>query len=302
MAKSKNYANIKLISICAVIVIAIIGALVNGRKGEQANTDKSSDSVSSTQIHFADIGQGDATLVVSDGEAMLIDCGDTDTDDRLVAYMKKQGVESLKYMVITHPHADHMGEAKDVLKNFKTEKIIMPKVPENMAPTSYVYEKFLKEVKNQGLKITAASDTEFTLGKCRVQLFTPKKDYDDLNNYSTLVKITENSKSFLITGDCETDKEKDIMEQGFDIDADVLKVGHHGSRTSSSQKFLDAVSPDIAVISCGEGNKYGHPHSQTVKRLQKCVSDIYVTMDNGSVVISIDGGELKVRTERNDKK
>ena len=254
-----------------------------------------------TQVHFVDVGQGDATLVISEGEAMLIDSGESDSDGKLIEYMKAQGVTKLKYVIVTHPHSDHMGEMSWVLKSFKTEKFIMPKVPDELVPTSSCYEKLLREIKTQGLKITKSSDCEFTLGSCKVQLFTPKKEYDNLNDYSTLVKITDGDNSFLVTGDCETDEEEDILSQGFDLSAKVLKVAHHGSSTSSSAEFLDKALPRYAVISCGEDNKYGHPHKETQTRLQKYASYTYQTSKDGTVTFLSDGEGLTVRTQKGDK-
>lgn len=251
-----------------------------------------------TEVHFVDVGQGDCTLVISDGEAMVIDSGDRDDSDRAVNYLVSQGIVDIKYLIVTHPHADHIGGMADIIRRFNVEKIIMPKVADEDVPTTVVYEDMLNAVKDKGLKITKASDSELELGNCKVQLFTPKKETHNLNNYSTLVKIVHGENSFLITGDCENEEEKDILSQGFDISAKVLKAGHHGSYTSSSSDFLDRVLPRYAVISCGEGNKYGHPHEQTVTRLGKYANEIYITQDCGTIVFSSDGKGLSVKTEK----
>ncbi|MGN0593750.1 MAG: ComEC/Rec2 family competence protein [Hominimerdicola sp.] len=253
-----------------------------------------------TEVHFVDIGQGDATLVISDGEAMLIDSGDKDDKDTLVNYLESQGIEELKYVIVTHPHADHMGEMPDVLQNFTVDKFIMSQVPDDLVPTSYIYKKTLEEIKNQGLRITKATDTEFDLGDCTVELFTPKEEQSDLNNYSTFVKITDGENSFLITGDAEKSEEKDILSQGFDLSAKVLKVGHHGSRYSSTVDFLDEVLPRYAVISCGADNDYGHPHDEAVSRLNKYATNLYITAEQGTIVFYSDGEGLTVETERGD--
>lgn len=254
----------------------------------------------STSVHFVDVGQGDATLVISDGEAMLVDSGELDDGDTLIKYMKQQDVEKLKYVVITHPHSDHMGEMSDVLKSFDAENIIMPKITGELTPTSSVYRKLLETIKSQNKKITAAKDESFSLGSTDVQLFTTKEEHSDLNNYSVLVKIIHGGNSFLITGDCETEEEKEMLEQGFDLSADVLKAGHHGSSTSSSAEFLKAVDPSYAVISCGTGNKYGHPHDETVAALKKYTGSdgLYITMEDGSVVFRSDGKGLTAETEK----
>ena len=167
-----------------------------------------------------------------------------------------------------------------------------------MVPTIMRYEKMLRQVKAQGLDITWSKDTTFTLGGASVSLFTPKKQQEDLNNWSTLVKVSCGKSSFLITGDCERDEENDIMSQKFDITADVLKVAHHGSYKASSYEFLEAVKPKYAVISCGENNDYGHPHEAALKRLRKKVPNIFITKDNGTVVFRCSADKLEVSKQR----
>ncbi|MBR1422465.1 MAG: MBL fold metallo-hydrolase [Ruminococcus sp.] len=255
-----------------------------------------------TEVHFIDVGQGDATLVISDGHAMLIDSGDVDRTDKVVWYIRNQGITELDCVIATHPHSDHIGEMCDVIDSYDIDKFIMPDFPEKLTPTSYVYENMLISLDNKGLGITVAEDSEFTLGTCKVKLFTAKGTYDDLNNYSVLVKVTDGDNSFLITGDCENEEEKEMIAKGFDLSAKVLKVGHHGSSTSSSYEFLDEVLPRYSVISCGYDNSYGHPSDQTVSRLQKYSRDIYITSRDGTVVFYSDGEGLEADTEKKDKK
>ncbi len=250
------------------------------------------------QVHFIDVGQGDCTLITCGGEAMLVDSGERDDSNNVINYIKTQGIRSFKYIIVTHPHTDHMGEMPDILKEFKTEKFIMPKVPDSMIPTIMRYEKMLKQVKAQGLNVTWSGDETYSLGSAQVKTFTPKQQQEDLNNYSTLVKVTCAGRSVLITGDCETSEEKDIMSQGFDLKADILKVAHHGSYKGSSYEFLEAVVPTYAVISCGKDNDYGHPHDAAMKRLKKKVSNIYITKDNGTVVFDGSSDGWTVRTQR----
>ena len=250
------------------------------------------------QVHFIDCGQGDCTLITCGGEAMLIDSGEMDDKNTVINYIRAQGVSRFKYVVVTHPHTDHMGEMPDILKAFKTEKFIMPKVPDSMTPTIMRYEKMLKQVKAQGLKVTWSGDETYSLGGAQVKTFTPKKAQEDLNNYSTLVKVSCGGKSVLITGDCEKPEEEDIMSQGFDLRADILKVGHHGSYAATSYELLESVVPTYAVISCGKDNDYGHPHESTMKRLRKKVKNIYITKDNGTVVFNCSRSGITVKTQR----
>lgn len=251
-----------------------------------------------TSVRFIDVGQGDCTLVISDGKTMLIDCGDRDDGNALIKYLKKLKIKRLDVIIATHPHADHIGEMSEIIDGFEVGRFIMPKVPDDIVPTSKTYEKMLESVKKRGLKISAAKDESFELGSAEVKLFTTKKEHADLNNYSVLVKIVHGDNSFLVTGDCETEEESEMLEQDFDLSAKVLKVGHHGSSTSSSAKFLEKVLPRYAVISCGAENKYGHPHDETVSRLRKYAENLYITRDDGTVTFHSDGKGLTVKSEK----
>lgn len=288
--------NGSLLSAAIVILICAVWLIISSVSDNKAKPDSAGNE--DVQVHFIDVGQGDAALITSGSEAMLIDTGERDDKNTLIHYLEDLNIKSLKYLVITHPHSDHMGEAGEVISEFETENIIMPKITGEAVPTSSIYRNFLKAVKNQGKKITAAKDGEFTLGDCEILTFTSKEEHENLNNYSVIVKVIHGSDSFLITGDCEKEEEKEMIDQGADLSADVLKAGHHGSYTSSSADFLKAVRPDYAVVSCGKGNKYGHPHEQTVKRLKKYASHYYCTADRGSIIFISDGKGLKVNTER----
>lgn len=276
-------------------------AQVSSQQTDSADSQAKPADTAQMSVHFIDCGQGDCTLIISGGEAMLIDCGEMDDSNKVINYIKQQGVESFKYIIVTHPHTDHMGEMTDILKTFKTENFIMPKVPDSMVPTIMRYEKMLKQVDAQGLKVTWSSDDTFKLGGAEVKTFTPKQQQEDLNNYSTLVKVSCAGKSVLITGDCETAEEKDIMSQGFDLKADVLKVGHHGSYKASSYEFLETVIPSYAVISCGKDNDYGHPHDAAMNRLRKKVENIYITKDNGTIVCEFSDNGLTVTPQKGQK-
>ncbi len=252
-----------------------------------------------TQVHFIDVGQGDCTLVISKGEVMVIDSGDRDDSDSVVKYLKEQGVKKIKYLIATHPHADHIGEMPEIIGSFDVENFIMPKIPDEFVPATKTYEDMLAALKAKGIKATKAEDCELTLGECKLKLYKSNIENDsNLNNYSVLVKVVHGSNSFLITGDCEREEEQDILSRGCDIRAKVLKAGHHGSYTSSSAEFLDKVLPRYVVISCGRVNDYGHPNEETVDRLAKYADEIYVTAEVGTVVFESDGEGISVKYER----
>ena len=267
-------------------------------EADQNGNSSTPEGSAQVKVHFIDVGQGDCTLVMSRGEAMLIDSGERDDSDRVIKYLKEQGVTKLSCIIVTHPHTDHMGEMPDILKAFKTDKFIMPKVPDNMIPTIMRYEKMLKQIKNQGLEISWSSNSEFRLGDAVINTYTPKGQFEELNDYSTVVKISCGSRKFLIMGDTEKEEESDLLAQRFDFRADVLKVPHHGSYKGTTSELLKAVGAQYAVICCGKNNDYGHPHDSTLKRIKKFISSVYITKDNGDIVFTTDGKSLTVTTQR----
>lgn len=261
------------------------------------------------EIHFIDVGQGDCSLIMWEGASMLIDCGEREQAETVKKYLKKQGVKKLDYIIATHPHSDHIGGMGDIISEFEVGKVITPRVSEDMTPTTKTYERFLQALKDKSLKLTAAKpDTTYTLSSTaasaaeksppKFEVLAPVKDYDDLNNYSVVIRLTYGSTSYLFTGDAEKEAELDILENGADVDADVLKVGHHGSSTSSCDEFYEAVSPEICVIQCGEGNSYGHPHKETIDTINSSGAKVYRNDTDGTVIVYSDGDDIFVKTSK----
>ena len=257
------------------------------------------------------MGQGDCSLIKWEGAAALIDCGEAEYADTVLNYLKNQGVEKLDYIIASHPHSDHMGGMSEIIENVEVGKVIAPRVSAEMTPTSKAYERFTAALRDKALKLTAAKPgTVYSLsGRTaeatektppKLEILSPVNDYDDLNNYSVTVKLTYGTTSYLFTGDIEKEAENDILESGADISADVLKIAHHGSSSSTGEEFYGAVSPEICVIQCGEGNSYGHPHADTVKLLEANGAKVYRTDVNGTVMVYSDGDEILVRTEKGD--
>lgn len=284
-----------------VAVIALVGFLadkgiINTRKIKQMLGSADSPAVNAQMsVHFIDVGQGDCTLVVSDGEAMLVDAGERDCGIAVADYLDSMGVTKLKYVIGTHPHSDHIGGLSYVIENFEVETVIMPKIPDDLVPTTTVYENLLETIAQNDLKIRAARDEVLELGTSKVEIFAPLGDYSNLNNYSVCAKITHGENTFLLTGDTEESGEKNfVMRCGKSLDAKVLKMGHHGSDTATYTELLDAVKPRYAVVSCGEDNKYGHPHQDALDRVEKYADYILRTDIDGSIVFKSDGKGLSV--------
>lgn len=245
--------------------------------------------------HFIDVGQGDANLIeLPNGEVMLIDAGIASMSDDIIEYIKNLGYDTIDYVIATHPHADHIGGMAEVIEAFNIEAIYMPRA----VSTSKTYENLLETIQDKGLSIKTGRVGVKVLNEddLDIVMVAPhSEDYSNLNNYSIVLKITYGDVSFLYTGDAEEDNLEEITS---DIEADVLKVGHHGSDTSTSKDFLEKVQPKYAVISVGEGNSYGHPAASTIELLQEYTNNIYRTDLNGTVVISTDGVNINVETER----
>lgn len=240
-----------------------------------------------TEVHFIDVGQADSTLIISGGQTMLIDAGTNDMGDTVVSYLKSLGIKKLDYLIGTHPHEDHIGGLDDVIKSFETATVIMPEKQSNTATFEDVLDALIE--KGQGLTAPVPG-AKYALGDCTFTIVAPLEDYgDNMNNWSVGLKLTCGSVSFAFFADAETSAEKDILASGADISADVLKVSHHGSDTSTGEEFLAAVDPAYGVISCGKDNSYGHPCQVTLDKLAAAGVELRRTDIHGTVIASTDG-------------
>ena len=205
----------------------------------------------------------------------------------------------LTMAVGTHPHSDHIGGMDTVMQGITVGKLLMPDLPDDLIPTTKTYLSVLDAAEQtQTEMVYAYPGDSWQICGGKLTVLGPVKDYDDLNDESLVMRFDYGETSFLLTGDQEAGAEEDLLASGADVNADLLGVGHHGSSTSTSQSFLDAVSPSVAVISCGEGNDYGHPHMETTQRLEEAGVEIYRTDLQGSIVATSDGQKLTVSTEK----
>lgn len=251
------------------------------------------------KVHFLDVGQGDCILVqFPGGQNMLVDAGKNDSAGAIVNYLKKAGVSKLDFVVGTHPHEDHIGSLDVVVKTFAIGEVFMPKVTTN----TKTFRDVLAAVKDKGLKITTAKAGVNILrtDNLSVDIIAPHgTQYESLNNYSAVVKITYGQVSFLLTGDAEEQSEAEMLASSVaSLKADVLKVGHHGSKTSTSTPFLKAVAPKYAVISLAADNEYHYPHKVTLDKLRKAGVKILRTDEKGTIVFSTDGKEIAFSTAK----
>ena len=246
------------------------------------------------QLHVIDVGQGDSTLIMSKDGIVLVDAGPGSAEDSLVEYLKDVGITTIDYAIFTHPDEDHIGGADVVINNFEVKNVIMP----NATKTTKTFEKMIEAIEQSNANvIEATSGASYTLGDIAFRILAPNKaSYSATNNYSVVVKLTYGYNTFMLTGDAESESESEILAKypASELRADFLKVGHHGSSTSTSTAFLTAVSPSIASISCGEDNKYNHPHRETIEKLQGANIKVYRTDLLSTIVFVCDGNTISV--------
>ena len=271
----------KLLSLFLLLALALTATACTPKQYEI-----NQEAVSLT-VHFIDVGQGDSTLLESRGEYVLIDAGEKEYGGSVVRYLKKQGAKHLKYVIATHPHSDHIGGMTKVINSIDTENFITVETDQ----TTRAWLNVLEAVDQNDVNyLDAEAGATYSFGEARFTILAPLSDsYSGYNNYSVVTKVTCGKISFLMTGDAEKQSEKEMLAAGEDLSADVLKCGHHGSSTSSTAAFLKAVNPSYAVISCGENNDYGHPHKETLKKLNLLGCDIYRTDELGTIVAATDG-------------
>jgi len=245
------------------------------------------------EVHYLDVGQGDSILIkLPNSQTMLIDAGGNSAADSVLNYLKNQGIKRLDHVIGTHPHEDHIGGLDVVINSLDIGNVYLPKVTH----TSKSFEDLLLAIKKKDLKATEAkAGVELKIGEgvTAVFLAPTKSGYESLNDYSAVIKLTYGQTGFLFTGDAEEKSEGEMLQQSrTQLEADVLKVGHHGSVSSTSEPFLDAVSPEFAIISVGKGNDYGHPHQEIIKRLEEKGVQYFRTDFRGTIIAVSNGKEI----------
>jgi competence protein ComEC len=292
----KRYNFKILISFLILMSFLIFGVAGCTNNIETRSSEEQSDEV---KVHFIDVGQADAILIEQDNQYMLIDAGNNNDSDLLVNYLKEQGVKNLQYMIGTHPHEDHIGGADAVINNFDIDKIFMPKVMNN----TKTFEDVIAAINHKNLTITTpVVGDSYKLGDAEWTILGPNsKEYEEINDYSIGIRLVFGNHSFMFMGDAEKISEDEILDNrdANELESEVLKVGHHGSNSSTSEHFLEAVNPRYAVISVGEDNKYGHPHDEIITRLEQKDIEILRTDKRGHIIFSSDGsGNLVYQSDK----
>lgn len=254
------------------------------------------------QVYFIDVGQGDSELIrlKDSGIDILIDAGTRSTKQELADYLKELGVDDIDILIGTHPHEDHIGGMAKIIEEFPIGTLYLPETSDEMTPTTKTYESLLDaaENKNVTVRTAAAGDVLLEQGNTSFKVLSPSHtDYDNLNDYSIVTRLKVGNTAFLFQGDAETPVEEEILDSGADVSCDVIKLGHHGSSTSSSRAYLEAANPSAAVISCGVGNEYGHPHRETMDSLEKLSITPYRTDTQKTLLAETDGKTIVWQTE-----
>ncbi|MBE6986222.1 MAG: MBL fold metallo-hydrolase [Ruminococcaceae bacterium] len=260
--------------------------------------DQPKDNQTNLTVHFIDVGQADCALLECNGEYMLIDGGNKADSSLVVSYLQKQGVQQLRAVVCSHAHEDHVGGLPGVLAVFPTDRVWAP----TRAYASDVFDDFVRYTDQQGLEIAIPAPGDyFFLGNACVTVLGPVKSYAEPNNTSLVLRVDQGETRFLFTGDMETEAENDMLEHwgdDYNWHADVLKVGHHGSNTSTGYRFLRAVMPQYGVISVGKDNSYGHPHEEPMSRLRDAQVQLYRTDEMGTILAVSDGKTVTFSWEK----
>lgn len=279
--------NGKILNFLLALIIFITGTSLNTRITSAAPAN--SITSETMEVHFIDVGQGDSTLIKCGEHSMLIDAGDDSKGTLIQNYLRKQGIKKLDYLVLTHPDTDHIGGAPVVITKFDIDKVFVS----NYEKDNKSYRKLIQALDDKRLKYaTPQVGSQYFLGEAEITILSPNDEYDNPNDSSIALLVQNGNNRFLFTGDAGEKAENDILDNGINISADVYKAGHHGSKYSTSQNFFNAIRPAYAVISCGENNAYGHPHTETLNTLRTNGVNVYRTDEDGTIIATSDGKNI----------
>lgn len=275
------------VSFLIMVLIAVSGLVSSSffqtTREEESVTDEKEGTL---ELHFLDVGQGDSTLIIQDKHAMLVDGGDNLHGWQVVGYLNYLGIDHLEYVIATHPDMDHIGGLDIVLQNISCDMVLMPECERD----TYSYRGLIQVLEEKAIQpIAPEAGAVYELGTAEFTILAPLDKYEEVNNNSIAFRLIHGEKRFLFTGDAEREAEEDMIKSGRTLSADVYKVAHHGSRGTNSERFMLSVRPKYAVISCGEGNEYGHPHSRVLNLLRLLRTKVYRTDEQGTIVAFSDG-------------
>ncbi len=255
---------------------------------------------SNFSVYYLDVGQGDCTIVICDDKVLMIDTGTINQFNTLRTNLYMLEIDTIDYMLLTHPHDDHIGSASEIISHYNVSTILMPSISSENFVTSLTYDNLIEKISENNVTPKSVSYGEsFMLGSAVVEILSPIKQDDNINNMSVVAKINYGSTSFLFTGDSEKETEKQILREKYDVSANVLKVSHHGSNTSSTDAFISAVNPEYVIISAGSDNNYGHPTLDNVDKFNDLGIKQFITSFDGNITVTSDGDNLSIISENN---
>ena len=289
MSKRKIRIGVKQLLIAVVVLLTVFIGF-----GEESPLRESVDTYNqplsdseNINVHFIDVGQGSSVLIQQGDRGIIIDSGEDEYSDKLCGYISSAGVTEIPYLIASHPHSDHIGGLDEVLGKYTVSSVIMPGIDVSNQPESKVYADFIEAVELESAQVIYPSYGEKIVfgNDMTIEFLGPVEQTDDLNNMSLICKVRAFSTTFMIMGDAESKEISSVYKTGGDFDSDVLLVPHHASNTSLHDSYFSEVSADIAVISCGEDNSYGHPHDEVVEYYENSGCQIYRTDFEGDIVI-----------------
>lgn len=286
----------RLISCALLIILLFTACTYNKNNPERENADKA---LETAQFHFIDVGQGDCALIRSGDTNIMIDAGTRESGSIICEYLSNLGIDYLDCFIGTHPHEDHMGGAAAVLSSVDVGNVYL----NGETTTSYFFENFVDVLMDKEITpYIPDMGIKYDIGPFVLEFLSPRQDFGNSNDNSLVITVEYGDVKALFTGDAERSVEAELIKNKDNINADILKVAHHGSRYASSVEFLNKVSPSAAVISSGSGNSYGHPHKEALERLEKCGAEILRCDKDGTVVLIADGKEVYKATGESFKK
>ncbi len=285
-----------VIIIFMLCILYVVNKNVFNRMFCDAGLKMKSEVISDFSVHFIDVGQGDCSLIKCGDKNILIDTGDLVYSRKVIKYLKSQNVRKIDYLIISHPHADHIGGLDKIAQEIHIDTVCMLNIDNNKVPKDVDYININKVILNNNFNIrNPVSKEKLKVNDAELTFYVPSYDSENLNNSSIVTMITYKDKKFLFTGDIEKAFEKELISKKYDLKADVLKVAHHGSNSSSTDEFLKAVNPEYCVISCGNDNSFTHPSDTTIKKLSVYTSHILRTDLLSDIVFELDNSCLKYK-------
>ncbi|MBR5773248.1 MAG: MBL fold metallo-hydrolase [Clostridia bacterium] len=290
-----------LVLVAFVFMLSSCGLLNDGMTEVPPYKQESVDTIT---VKMLDVGQGDSILIMTKTKTLLIDAGINGCgEDVVIDCLKQYGRKTLDYVIATHPHADHVGGLDEVINYADSVGCVyMPYLPEKLVPTTAAYRNFLESVMNTDAEVVAPEPGDtFKMDDATLTFFGSGKEYDDLNDFSLVVRLDYGESSFIFTGDCRKGAFKDIIKAGWDVDVDVVKAAHHGASNATDKKVFEAMSPEYMLISCGLDNSYGHPHDEVMELLADSDTEFYRTDYNGTITVISDGKDISIEFEKGIK-